>query len=139
MADKKDDQTQLGDIIVEMGDNNQVRDIGHKIYQEVPVSVKLSEAETRDTSDGGRVSTFTLKLSKMVSRLLLQAQGPTVTSMHIMRPAVNGIATINQVDVRRGRGNGFLEESFGQASGAYEIQVTTSDKQVPKIACKLEQ
>jgi hypothetical protein len=133
----------LGDINVNIGGNNNTTgDIGHKIIiqQEVAPSVELMDRQTQDSkTDGGLLTIYTLRVTKPVSRLFVQAQGPTVSSMTIMRPIdSSGVTSTTKTDSRKTRAQGIFEESFSMAMGFYEVRITTADKQIPLIAARID-
>ena len=130
-----------GDINVNIhGDNNKTGDIGHKIIiqQEIAPTVELLDRKTEVMGDG-LLTTYTVQLKKPVSRLFIQAQGPTVSAMTITRPVAPGTSgSTSKSDVRRVNAPGMFEESFSMAMGLYEVRMSTTDKQIPTIAAKIE-
>lgn len=109
------------------------------VNQAVPPTLDLlSDPERVTQTDGGLVTIFRVKLSRPVSRLILQAQGNSLVSMHIGRPARGGVSAFSKSDVRRWRGENYITEEFSNASGEYEVAIRTSDNNVPKLAHELE-
>lgn len=97
----------------------------------LPVQARISPLEHEATSDGHKYrGVVTLDTQFVVPALVIAAKGRTVTSVHAA--PMTGGAMFNVAEGYFNDGSGHFTQ-FDNASGAYQVEVTTREPEVPTI------
>jgi hypothetical protein len=128
------DQRKYGSITINVGNSNVFGHVGH-VIQEVPPALSIGAPITRERADGGMETTGRVRLSKIVSKLIVQAQSRTLEGMNVVRPHNRPTTMTNTVAIA---GPDFVQHELENASGEYDVNIFTTDKETPKLAYKIE-
>lgn len=85
----------------------------------------LGDPQISSQENGSSVVKFLVNAPVSIPRLTVQAIGPGVNAMSILREAIGGVASTSKSEIRRGTQDGMPIESFANALGRYEVTVQT--------------